>query len=256
MLSDPRIGLNVCYALAAAAGLWVLANVLAGDALYDLIGDGVYPITMLAIFVGVSALAVGLLIFRSYARVKTDLLAGRGVIARWHADRDSFAAVGLISEAADRAEKRGALLLIFFFVAVIFGAFALFDPEAAPFMLAVGGAVVVMTTIAFVIGNRVRRKQLEFRNGDIIIGPDGLIVNDVLHMWGGFMASLDAAEVLAGPPEVLAIAYGTVTRAGRQVTRVLLPVPPAQRELAAEAAGQLLAANHLRPRRRRKKNTQ
>ena len=255
MLSDPRIGLNVCYALAAAAGLWVLANVIAGDALYDLIG-GVYPITMLAIFVGVSALAVGLLIFRSYARVKADLLAGRGVVARWHADRDSFAAVGLISEAVERTEKSGALLLIFFFVVVIFGAFALFDPRAAPIMLAVGGAVVVATFIAFVIGNRVRRKQLEFRNGDIIVGPDGLIVNDVLHVWRGFMASLDAAEVLAGPPEVLAIAYGTTTRTGRQVTRVLLPVPPAQRELAAETARQLLAANDLRPRRRIKRMSQ
>lgn len=245
MLSDPRTGLNVCYALAAAAGLWVLANVLAGDAFYGLMGSGVYPITFLAIFVGVSALAVGLLIFRPYARVKADLVAGRGVIARWHVDRDNFAAVG---EAAERAEKRGALLLISAFVAVIFGAFALFDPQTAPIMLAVGGAVVLATIIAYLLGNRVRRKQREFRNGDIVIGPDGLIVNDVLHVWGSFMASLDAADLVAGPPDVLAIAYSTTTRTGRQVTRILLPVPPAQRELAGDAARQLSAANQLRPR--------
>ncbi len=252
MRSDPRTGLIVCYALAGTAAIWLLANVIAGDALYRLMGSNVYPITFLAIFVGLSALMVGLLIFRRYARVRTDLLAGRHVIARWRADRDSFDAVGLISEAADRDDKRGALLLIFCFVAVIFGGFALFDPKVAPFMLAVAGGVIVIVSLAFMIGNRARRKQLEFRSGDIIVGPGGLIADDVLHVWDGFMSSLDAAEFVPGRPDILAITYSTTTRMGRQVTNILLPVPEAQGELARTVAQQLLAAHHLKPRPRAK----
>jgi hypothetical protein len=255
MRSDPRTGLIICYALAAAAGLWLLANILAADALFGLLGSNVHPITFLAIFVGLTALVVGQLIFRRYARVKADLLGGRRVIARWRADRDSLHAVGLVSEAAEQADKRGALLLIFFFVAIIFGAFALFDSKVAPFMLSVAGVLIVIVAIAYVIGNRVRHKQLEFRNGDIIIGPDGLIVNDTLHVWGGFMSSLDAVELAAGPPDILVITYSTTTRTGRQVTNVLLPVPPAQRELAGGTARQLVAAHHLGHRGRIKGST-
>jgi hypothetical protein len=136
MRSDPRVGAMVSLGLAGIAALWLLAQVVASDALFDVLGSNVHPITFLSIFVLVSGLAVALL-FRSYGRVKADLLAGRNVLARWTVDPATFKTVGAAAEERERGEKRGALYLIFFFVAVIFGGFVLYDPASAPFLLSV-----------------------------------------------------------------------------------------------------------------------
>lgn len=250
MRSDPRIGVMVSLGLAGIAALWLAAQVVASDALLDALGTGMHAITMLSIFVLVSGLVVALL-FTRYSRVKSDLLTGRNVLARWTVDEESFQTVGAAAEQRERSEKRGALYLTFFFVAVIFGGFALYDPAVAPVMLAVAAFLVAAVSIAFWLGNRARRQHLEFKSGEIIVGKEGLLTNGVLHVWSAAMASLSSVDFNSGPPASVTIGYRYPTRAGMQYVTVVLPVPREHVDLAKTLVEQLSDVAGRKSRRRR-----
>lgn len=245
MRSDPRIGLTVSLLICAAAALWLLVQGFASDAMWEalwpVLGYGTHVITLLSIFAVVTCPFVALL-FHRYARVKADLLAKRNVIARWTVDPASFKKFSPIAEARDRAEKRGALYLIAFFVAVIFGAIALMDPEVAPLMLMSGAALMLVATIAFWFGNHIRKGHLQMRSGEIIIGTQGLLVNDVLHVWSVPLSWLADVKLEKGPPPILTITYVFWGRYGPQFVGVMLPIGSGQMDLALAVKEQLQQA--------------
>jgi hypothetical protein len=187
--------------------------------------------------------------------VKADLLVGRNVIARWTVDPASFKKFSPVAEARDRAEKRGALYLIFFFVFVIFGGIALMDPEVAFPMLATGAALALIVTIAFWFGNRIRKRHLQLRSGEIIVGTQGLLVNDVLHVWSVFLSWLVGAEIEKGPPPILTITYAFWGRYGPQYVGVMLPIGPGQMALARSVEERLQQALGKRGAERRRERT-
>ncbi len=253
MKSDPRIGMMVSLAIAAAALLWFIAIAFAGEDIQDALGDLAHVITFVSIILLLAGLAVALL-FRRYWRVKSDLLAGRNVIARWVVDPESFKSFAVVADSRDRADKRGALMLMFFFIAVIFGGFILFDPEVAVPMLAVAGALALVLTGAYLWSNRIRRKQLEPTSREVIVGNDGLLVNDVLHVWGVFMSWLAGVELERGQRPILTITYAYLARFGPQYITVPLPVPPGEIERAEEverSLGERLGASSWRSVRKR-----
>lgn len=238
MRGDPRKGVIVSLLIAGAAGLWVLVAALAGDAMHDAIGGIMFPITFLAIFAAVSALGVAALFWR-YLRVRSDLLAGRNVIAQWHLDEADLDAARPTALTADRRAKRGALVTILVFVALIFGAFAVFDPDAAPIMLAVAGFVVLSVVLAYWLGNRATQRQWQMASGEVIVGRDGLLFNGTLHIWSTMMSGKVRAGFDEGPPPLLAVRYSYVTRAGMQPVTVILPVPTDAIELARSVPAKL-----------------
>jgi hypothetical protein len=238
MLSDPRIGLVASLIVVGFGVLWFAALWLAGDEIWERLGDLQHAITFFSIFAIASGLAVSLL-FRRYASVRADLLAGRDVLARWTVDPSEFSEFSPVAEARDRADKRGALTLILGLMVLIFGAFGIYDPEAAPMMFAIGGGFAVIIVLAFLWSNRIRRKHLAFRTGEVIVGRRGLLVNGVLHVWGGFLSWLSGATLEKGPPAILTITYGYLARYGPQYVSVALPVPQDRLPLAAQAADAL-----------------
>lgn len=253
VLTDPRIGLRISFLAGAAAASWLLAQWVASDAIWNalsrFLGYGIHAITFLSIFTLVACPFVALLFYR-YARVKADLLAGRNVIARWKVDPASFMTFSPVAEARDRAEKRGALYLMFFFIALIFGAFALLDPEIAPAMLTVGAGTALILAVAFWLSNRVRKRHLQMRSGEIIVGTEGLLVNDVLHVWSAFLSWLVGAEIEQGPPSILTITYAFWGRYGPQFVGVMLPIGPGQMDLALAVKERLRQAGDKRRSRR------
>jgi hypothetical protein len=252
MLSDPRIGLVGSFIVAGFGALWLVALWIAGDELWSSLGYVSHAMTLLSIFAIATGLAVSLL-FRRFARVKRDLLAGRNVLARWLVDPKEFAAFSPVAEVRDRAEKRSALIFILVLLALTFGAFSLYDPEAAPMMLSVGAAVAAAIVLAFLWGNRIRRKHLTLRTGEVIVGSEGLIFNGVLHVWGGLLSWLSSAELEKTPHPILTITYGYVARYGVQYVSVPLPVPPESVAAAEQVAVELNALAGRPTRRRRRK---
>jgi uncharacterized membrane protein HdeD (DUF308 family) len=132
----------------------------------------------------------------------------------------------------DRTDKRGALVLITAMLAVIFGAFALFDPEVAPAMLSIGAVVLLLVGGAYLLSGRIARRHLSFRSGEVIVGRDGLLVNGVLHVWSVPLSWLVGATL---DPGAMTVTYAHFIRYGVQTVDVLLPVPHGAQEDAQKA---------------------
>jgi hypothetical protein len=233
--------------VAGAALLWLLGQWVAGDEIRTVLGDAMHAITLLSIFLLIAGLAVALLFLRFW-QVRADLLANRGVVARWTVEPDQFRAFSEVASARDRADKRWALLVILGFIVLIFGAFALFDPEVAPAMLAMGAALALLMAIAFLLGQRVQRRQLRPRSREVIVGTRGVMVNDVLHVWSVPLSWLSDVSSDAGPPPTLTITYAYLGRSGPQYVDVMLPLPAKADGLGETIADRLLARRGRRPR--------
>lgn len=238
MRSNPLVGAAVSLAIAAAAAMWLVLQWVARDGLFDLLGYAMHAMTLLAVFALIAGLAVALL-FRRFARVRADLLAGRNVIARWSVGAAEFEVFTARAIAADRADKRGALALVVGLVILIFGAFALFDPEVAPAMLGMAGVVALLMAGAYLLGGRVIRRQLEPASREVIVGTDGLMLNGVLHVWSAILTWLTDVDLETGPPAVLVVTYAYLARFGPQYVTVALPVPEAAVPLARQVVEQL-----------------
>ena len=243
MLSDPRIGFGISLGIAAVSALWLIGLTVDSDVLWSKLGYTMHAITLLAIFLLAASGPVTFL-FHQYAAVRADLLAGHNVIARWHVDPKLFPAFSTAEASRDLGEKRSALNLILIFMFLIFGAFALFDPEAAGGMFAIGGIAALAILIAFWLGNGVARKHAQLRSGAIIVGKRGLLANDVLHVWGTFLSWLTEVSLHPGPHPALTISYSFLARYGPQLVTVTLPFSADQLDLALEVKRQLDGAPH------------
>lgn len=234
MLSDPRIWLGISLGIGAATALWLIAQVFASELLWSTLGYSMHAVTLLSIFLLTLSGPVAFL-FYQYAVVRADLLAGRDVIARWHVDPTLFSAFGKAEISRDLNEKRSALFLILAMLVFVFGAFALFDPKAAFGMFAFGGIAVLAILIAFWLGNRATRKRMHLRSGEVIVGKRGLLVNDVLHVWGSFLSRFSGAVLNQGAHPTLTITYLVLARYGPQQVTVALPFSPLQLNQALQA---------------------
>jgi hypothetical protein len=238
MLSDPRIGFGVSLGVAAVAALWLLAQWLAAEVLWPRLGYAMHAVTLLAIFLLAASGPIAYL-FRHYARVREDLRAGRDVIARWRVDPELFRTFGRAAVARDSAEKRSALYAILLFMLLVFGAFALFDPQAASGMLAIGALAAAAIVAAFALGKRTALVHARLRSGEIIVGRSGLLANDVLHVWGSFLSRLSKVSLHQGRHPSLTISYFILTRLGPQEVSVDVPFSPDQLPLAQEVQRRL-----------------
>lgn len=233
MRFDPLRGLSAALLIAGSSLVWFAALWLDDAALFQRLGYAMHAVTLLAIFAAIAGLAVAGLFLR-FHHVRRELLEDRRVLARWRVDEATFRRFVPEALDADRADKRQALFAVAFFVAVIFGAFALFDREAAPFMLSMAGAVLVAMLIAYRLGQRAFAAQLVYRGGEAIVGERGLLFNGVLHVWGAPLSWLTGAR-LSRDGRVLEVDYAFLSRIGAQGVAILLPIPPEARAEAEKA---------------------
>lgn len=233
MRFDPLRGLIAALLVSGSSLVWFAALWLDDAALFRRLSYAMHAVTLLAIFALIAGLAVAGLFLR-FHHVRRELLEGRRVLARWRVDEAAFNTFVPKALDADRADKRQALAAVAIFVAVIFGAFALFDRDAAPFMLSMAGAVTITMLLAYWLGQRAMAAQLVYRGGEAIVGERGLLFNGVLHVWGAPLSWLTGAS-LSRDGRVLEIGYAFLSRIGAQGVSVLLPVPPEARAEAEQA---------------------
>lgn len=239
MRFDPLRGVFVSLLIVGASLAWFAAIWMADEALFRRLSYAMHAATLLAIFALVAGLAVAGLFLR-FHHVRMELLEGRRVVARWRVDEATFRAFVPRALEADRREKRQALVAVAGFVVVIFGVFALFDREAAPFMLSMAALVIVAMLLAHRLGRRAMEAQLVYRGGEAIVGERGLLFNGVLHVWGAPLSWLTGAR-LSRDGRALEVDYAFLSRLGAQGVSVMLPVAPESRA-AAEAAEARLQA--------------
>jgi len=246
-LADPRRGLTIAVAVIVACVGWFVGAVLFEAPLAERLGMNRHAITFAAIVGGTFAVAAGL-VFARFSAVREELLEGRRVLGRWQVDRETWAAVCDRTCSEDARDKRAALGFMLLAIVVCFGVFALIDKEAAAFMIGIGVGSASLIATAFLIGERVRTRQWQFRTGEVIVGERGLMADGVLHVWALPFNRLTEARFQPRPPALI-VAYGWLGRAGWQEATVVLPVPADLTELA-RAVGCALAFRSSRARRK------
>ena len=124
MLSNPFTGQRVSLALAALCGVWLTIYVFNAEALYHRLGDLAHALTFLAIFLGLSGVAVSFL-FRGMARVRRALATGEEVFGRWQVTPQEWADFVGRSRPEGIKDRAMTLFLIAVFSVVICGALAI-----------------------------------------------------------------------------------------------------------------------------------
>ena len=223
MASDPRRGLFAALAVMAICAAWFVTLALNEAPIRDALGMNRHAITFTAITLLVFAAAAAF-VFARFAAVRDELLAGRRVLGRWHVDPRTWNAVAPKVLAADDREKRSAMTVVLLFLVLVFGLFALVDPESAIGMLSIAFLVSAAVVVAHVVGRRVEKAHWRYRDGEVIVGERGVMTNGVLHVWGLPLNRLRGAA-LGGHPPVLTVAYAWLGRYGWQEAAVDLPVP-------------------------------
>ena len=121
-------------------------------------------------------------------------------------------------------------------------------------MIAVAVFVALIVGIAYLFGQGITRKQLQWRSGEVIVGERGLILNGVLHCWGIPFSWLSSAALDEGRG-ILTVMYAFLSRYGPQYVTVDLPVTAETMDMARIAEQRLLAiaGKRKRPRRPRQR---
>jgi hypothetical protein len=236
---DPHRARRVALIVLALPFVWFAALWLASDAIWQRLGMSMHAVTFVSIFVAASA-AVTALLFGRWARIEDDLLAGRDVIARWQIDAASLAATEAVTRVAEGRDKAALFRIVLRLIALIFGAFAVFDPTAAPVMLAAAVGLAALIWLARRAGEASLAAQAEMRSGEVVVGRHGLRYNGRLHVWGTPLCWLRGAA-LERSPLSLVVGYAYLTRVGVQSVDVRLPVPAAARDEARRAEAALTA---------------
>lgn len=240
MSNDPRRGLIVALVIAGLCAAWFVASAFDDAAFAAALGMNRHAITFVAIVIVLMALATAL-VFARFAAVRDELLSGRRVLGRWTVDSGTWNRVAPAALEADASDKRAALLTILFFVVLVFGGFALFDPTVAPGMILVGCGVAIAVAVAALVGGRIQRTHWRYRGGEVIVGERGLLSNGVLHVWALPLSRLLGAR-FASRRQALVVSYGWFSRTGFQEVDVVLPVPASARETATTVEAALMAS--------------
>ncbi len=240
MRSDPRIGYWISLGIAGLSGLWLLSLFFVSDELYDRLGMNMHAITFLAIFLLLTGWLVSRL-FASFVRIRSELHSGRGVLGRWHVDRQTWRKFAGPAQAMERKDKLALLGMLYVFIVLICGGLALSVPRDAHIFGYIGLGIAALVTGAFLLGTHIYASQLQYRTGEVIVGRRGVSVDGVLHAWDNWLSWPEGGEVIERPVPMLVVGYGFWTRYGPQHVAVRMPLMSSDLDMAREVAAKVTA---------------
>ena len=223
MKGDPPDWLWISLAVSALSVLWLLAQLLSGDALRKVLDCGAFASGFLALTPAISGLAVALPFSRCHCG-KRHPMENLSVSARWHVDAGMFTRFTVIADAGDESGKRGALPLIAGLVVIALGAFVVADLDVLVPTTTLSATLMWSFFVGHFLGGRVRCQQAEPRSGKVIVGWDSLPVNDVLNVWGTPPSFLFETRLGAGTPAVVTLGSAFLARYGVQTVDAVAPV--------------------------------
>ena len=240
MLSDPLRARRNTLIVAALAAAWMAIYVMFNDEIVRAMGDGAHALVFVALVALVALIACLIVaaMFSRLARERAALKQGE-TLARWRVTRQEWDAFAQVDAPATRRDRRRTLWLILFFAAVIPAGMALTgkDPKIlfiiALFIMGVG-------LLGYGLGRRLAGEGARYRDGEVSLGRDGVIVNGAFHSWSLIGSGLESATVdETKTPAQIEIVYSFLTRAGLQCETVRAPIPAVAAPAAQAAVGRL-----------------
>jgi hypothetical protein len=230
-------GERVCWTLTILGAGAAVAPFVAEEALEPM-GDARFAMAFGGILVGITSF-ICVFLFRSRNRVRSRLLAGKDLLARWtytEAEWRAFAG----GETQRQASGRRTLLWIvgaFMLIATLVTAAR--DRRAAVFVGAVLFGTWILCFIAATISMRAYRKNEKGPTPEARVSGDGVLLGVEFHAWRGWGARLERCALHEGPPPQLEFVYSTPQRYSRQETSVRVPIPAGREADAAAVVRQL-----------------
>ena len=205
--------------VAVLAVLITILTLVDGNSLFE-----VFPLTLLGIFVALSALIVAY-IFRSRAKKLDTLLSGENVLASWILDEELKRQYVHQFYEAERAKNKALFWIVTVFMVLIFGAFILFMDEGRGFMLSVMiGVILLVALFAFTMPNYYKNRNLK-GDGQVLIGKKFAYINGFFHNWDFPLSGLEKVKVIQTPFYGLYLKYYYTDRTLTNTEELHIPAP-------------------------------
>ncbi len=232
-------GERVCWILTLLGAGMATAPFVAEKALEPM-GNGRFAMAFVGVIMGLTCFICTFL-FRCRNRVRRELLAGRGLLARWRYSEAEWRAFAGEELRQQSGSKRTLLWFTAAFMLVVTIVYVVRDPKAGLF---VGAVLFVVWVLCWIAARATVRASAVAQGGsspEVRIGRDGLLIGDEMHLWRGWRNSLSSCELRESTPRVIAISYlvpsGNATVLRPVVVRV--PVPAGKDAEAVEVVCQL-----------------
>lgn len=227
MLTDPIVLSRWSFWTMIACILWVVIYIMFNDQVMSVMGDGAHALLFISLVIGLSALII-IFMFRKHAAIRRQLVAGKGVLAKWTVSPETWAAY-VHKIAPETAEGRRITLgLIVFFGVAIPLVMALMKGKDFMIFAWIGLGVILVGLLGHWLGTRQEKAHFIYRGGDCAFNADGIIVNGVYQGWGVPGSFLTAVDLTPGDPGVLKLVYWFITKQGGQFVDVYAPVPASE----------------------------
>ena len=182
--------------------------------------------------------AVIALVFRRFARIRGELMAGR-TLARWRVTKQEWEAFARKDEPATRADQRATLGLILLFALAIPAAMALGGGEPK-LLAAIALGVGAIGCLGYGLGRRQAKAVARYRDGVVALGRDGMLVNGAFHSWRTVGGRIVGARIETDEkPAALTLVYAYWMRSGEHHVTVRAPIPPSALAQARAALARL-----------------
>lgn len=254
MLTDPTALARGSFWTMIACILWVVVYIMFNDQVIGLMGDGAHALLFVSLVIGFSALII-VFMFRRHAAIRRQLIAGKGVLAKWQVSPEDWAAYVKTIAPETAGNRKVTLGLIVFFGITIPLVMALMKGKDFMIFAWIGLGVILVGLLGHWLGTRQERAHFIYRGGDCAFNADGIIVNGVYQGWGIPGSFLTSAELTPGNPGVLRLVYWFITKTGGQFVDVYAPVPATETARVEAAVAKLELHEHdehKKPRRKAK----
>ena len=224
MLSKGIVATWIATAVAVVSIVWLFVYILDGDALHAATGSAVHALAFLSFFALVVAV-ISLLFLRRFRVARQDLLDRKATLGHWHVDPDDWRRFLAETEPETEADRRSIAITIAAFAVLVTGGMALVLQKDFGILAAIALGIVAIAAVGWMLGRRIEHTQHVYRDGDVTVGKDGILVNGVLHVWRVTGSRLGSARLEEGRPARLRVGYRYWTRTGPRFVEAVAPVP-------------------------------
>ncbi len=185
---------------------------------------GFYALSLVGIFVGISALVVAF-VFRSRAKKLDTLISGENILASWQLNDQQKAAYSGFLYKNEQTKNKAILIITSILIAVIFGGFILFIDEGKAAMFLVMLALLALVTL-FALGMPAYYRSKN-RKGDglVLIDRKYAYINGFFHNWDFPLSGIQKVKIIENPFYGLFIQYYYYDRTLKNTEELSVPAP-------------------------------
>ena len=204
--------------------LFFLITFLCMIAFYDDVGEMAAPVLFMSIFLFITCLFVTLMFWKR-SRMIDRAMENGDFIARWKFSVSEWERYVTYEYSERNVQKKTAFFFLSVIIIIIFTIFIFVIEDAKMAMfLAMLGLIGILSLFAFVFPFMIKKLH-KAEEAEVLILPEGILLNKQFHSWHSFSSELLSAEINEKPFKHLEVVYSYVTRYGKQPYTVFVPVP-------------------------------